>query len=52
VRKKFNIPENVEVKFVLESDGCDIDTADLPGILPLSDPLMVLWGSQMWSKVT
>jgi hypothetical protein len=42
----------VEVAFVLESDGCATDTADLANILPLSDPLMVLTNSKVWSKVS
>jgi CIDE-N domain len=52
VRAKFGIGEDKAVTFVLESDGCQVDTDDIPDLLPLIEPLMILQNSEAWIRVT
>lgn len=50
MRSKFNVPDD-PVSLVLDSDGCLIETDDLSNVIALQQPLMILHGTEAWSKV-
>lgn len=39
------------MRFVLDSDGCEVDTADVADIADTKEALMVLCEGQQWTKV-
>lgn len=51
VRAKFSVPENEAVSLVMEADGCLVETDDLPYIISLQQPLMILRGTEGWTQV-
>jgi len=50
VRTKLEIPAGVELTFVLDDDGCQVDRSDLLDMLPLP-ALMILCTGDNWTKV-
>lgn len=51
VRTKLSIASDVPVKYVLNGDGCEVDKEDIIDMLPLTEPLMILKGTEIWTKV-
>jgi len=52
VKRKFEIPDEETLKYVLNGDGCEIDRDDLLDMLPISEPVVILRSTQVWTKVT
>ena len=50
MRTKLEIPADVELTFVLDDDGCQVDCSDLLDMLPLP-MLMILRTGENWTKV-
>lgn len=51
VRAKFGVDENVHMSLVLEADGCVVDADDLPEVVALQQPFMLLSDTEVWIKV-
>ena len=52
VQSKFNIPDDDTVSLVLEMVGCLVETEELPSVISLQQPLVILCGAEIWATGT
>lgn len=52
MRSKFNLPNDDQLSLVLEVDGCLVELDDIPSVISLQQPLMVLRGTETWTHVS
>ena len=51
MRAKFSVQGIDPVSLVMEADGCLVETDDLPDVISLQQPLMILRGTEEWMQV-
>lgn len=52
VINKFPALDGTPVKIVLEADGSEIDAEDLPDMMPLIEPIMIMKETDHWTEVS
>nr|XP_047129763.1 uncharacterized protein LOC124809762 [Hydra vulgaris] len=50
VHTKFEINTGIQLRFVLESDGCEIDPEDFPFVLRSDTSIIVLQPNEKWNE--